>query len=321
MKRSVNEIDLDSAFAAPTETSKIQADRAPLEIEPFDAKKLDAIPRSLLQSLHLLHENFARNLASSLSAYLRSYVMMNLVSLEQLSYGDLLESMSSPACIAYISMQPYDGTAVLDINTNLVFRLLELLLGSKDQTSIAYQRKITDIEKKLMQTLLRVVLHDLQDSWRRVAEINFSVQSLVSEPQLLYLLAPTEAMIMIAIEVRLGTVSGLMNLAIPAIFVKRLRSHFDQLQQIRKAEPTEQDQLRIAELLQEAKLTLEVQIPGGTVRAQTLIDLKAGDVLLLDHQNTLPLPGRLNGKEKWLGRVTAQEEQLVFQVTGARPPA
>ncbi len=309
MPRSLTQREIDDSFAGSLNTSKSSAD-----VQTFDIRKLDKIPKSQIQSLHLIHENFARNLASSLSAYLRSYVMLSLVSLEQISYADFLEGLSSPACLAYISLQPYDGTAVLDINTALAFRFIELLLGSKEQSMMSVQRKITDIEKKLLQTILRIVLHELHDSWKSVADINFAVQSLASEPQLLHVLAPAEAMIAIALDVRLGSTSGLINLVIPSIFIKRLRNNFEQLQKVRRTEATERDQLHVGRLLQDLKLNFEVRVPGGNVSAQTLLELNPGDVLTLEHPGSAPLIGSLNGKQKWLGNVLDVEGKLAFEI-------
>src|SRR5436305_191667 len=101
------------------------------EVADFDFGHLDRIPKSKVRAVHLLHENFVRNLSSSLSAYLRSYVALNLASLEQVSYSEFLEGLASPTCIAYLGLQPYEGTAVLEMNTGLMFAFLELLLGSK----------------------------------------------------------------------------------------------------------------------------------------------------------------------------------------------
>ena len=318
MKRALTQQEIDEAFGKKTE-----AQRVPSETEEFDVRKLDKIPKSQLQSLHFVHENFTRNLASSLSAYLRSYVMLSLISLEQISYGDFLEQISygdfregssSPACLAYISLHPYDGSAVLDINTALAFRFIELLLGSRTHSQMPMHRQITDIEKKLLQTVLRIFLHDLRDSWKSVADIEFSIQSMSSEPALQYVLAPSEAMIVIAIDVRIGSTAGVMNLAIPSRFVKRLRNKFDQLQKIRKAEATEQDQLRVGRLLQNVKLNFEVQIQGGDLPAKTLLTMKPGDVLVLDHPQQSCLTGLLNGNGKWLGNIRDLNGQLAFEV-------
>jgi hypothetical protein len=44
----------------------------------FDFRRPDRIPKSQVRAIHLLHDTFVRNLVSSLSAYLRSYLTVNL---------------------------------------------------------------------------------------------------------------------------------------------------------------------------------------------------------------------------------------------------
>lgn len=282
---------------------------------PFDFGRLDRIPKSQLRALHLVHENFVRSLASGLSAYLRSYVALNLVSLEQISYSEFLEGLASPTCIAYLGLQPFDGTALLELNVNLMFALLELLLGSKGlSSSLTVQRKITDIEKTVVHTLMRVILRDLEEAWKSVAPVSFTVQSLASEPQMLHVLAHAEAVVVIAIEMRVASVSGLMNLAIPSIFIKRLRYNFDRLQQVRKAESTERGQLHLAGLLQDARLNFAAHIDGGTVSTRTLLDLEEGDVLLLNQPLDRPVKGYVNGCHKWLGEIVNRRDRLAFEV-------
>src|SRR5216684_3420152 len=75
----------------------------------FDFRRLDRIAKSQLRAIHLLHDNFVRNLGASLSAYLRSYLTVNLVSVEQLSYAEFLEGLPSPTCITSLSLKPYEA--------------------------------------------------------------------------------------------------------------------------------------------------------------------------------------------------------------------
>ncbi len=315
MSKVLSQEEIDAVFQGSAPAKTPRQTQAQTEVAAFDFHRLDRLPKSQLQSLHQIHENFVRSLASSLSAYLRSYVALSLVSLEQISYSEFLEGLASPTCIAYLGLRPYDGTAVLELSNNLVFGLLELLLGSKGKASTPVNRKITDIEKKLVQTLLRVVLRDLSEAWKNVADIAFSLQSLASEPTMLYVLSPAEAVIVIAVEVRVGATSGLMNLAIPSIFVKRLRHKLDQLQRVRRVESTENDQYFVAQLIQDAMLTIEAQIPSGVISARTLVGLELGEVIVLDHPIDKEISASLNGKEKWRGNITAQGEKVAFEVS------
>src|SRR5712692_2534541 len=94
----------------------------------YDFRRPDRIPKEQLRSIHLLHDFFARNLASSLGAYLRAYVSVHLVSVEQLSFAEFLQYLPTPTCISTIGMKPIDGTAVLEINPSLVSALMAILL-------------------------------------------------------------------------------------------------------------------------------------------------------------------------------------------------
>ncbi|MBV8866435.1 MAG: flagellar motor switch protein FliM, partial [Acidobacteriaceae bacterium] len=252
--------------------------------------------------------------AASLSAYLRSYVVLNLVNLSQISYAEFLEGLESPTCLAYLGMPPYDGTAVLELDITLVYSLIELLLGSKARSATTVQRSITDIEKNLIQTLLRVMLRDLSEAWKSVAEISFGVQSLASEPQLQHVLAHGQAVVVIAVEMRVGTFSGLMNLAIPSILIKRLRNKFDQVRQVRRAESSERDQQHLKRLIQEATVSIEARLNAGMISARTLLDLEAGDTLVLEQGTDSEISGLLNGREKWRGMVVSSKEKFFFTV-------
>jgi len=318
IKKELSQEEIDAVFQGNKAETKQEPPES--EIAVFDLSHLDRIPKSQLRALHMVHENFVRNLASSLSAYLRSYVALNLVSLEQISYAEFLQGLSFPTGIAYLGLSPYDGTAVLELSLSLMFAFMGVLMGSKGRNGAPLQRKITDIEKSIMQTLLRVVLLDLREAWRSVADIDFTVQSLASEPQLMHVLAPAEAVIVIAVDVRVGEVTGLMNLAIPSIFIKRLRNKFEQLQRVRKAHASEADHLIVAELLQDVSLKFKAYIDGGKIPARMLADLKPGDVLMLDHGSDKPVKGSLNGEPKWDGFIGSLKENLVFEVVGVSEP-
>lgn len=287
----------------------------PGAVQPFDFGRLNGIPKSQLKAVHLVHENFARSLSSSLSAYLRSYVVANLMKLDHIAFSDFLAGLSVPTCLAYVNVKPYDSTALLELNLELMFAFFELLLGGKADAAVAPDREITEIEKSVVQTLLRLVFSNLSEAWKEVAEVSFLLQSLSSEPQLMHAIAPAESVLVISIEVKCEGKSGLMKLAIPSIFMKRLRPKFESLQQAPKAESKEHDRLHIARLLRSASVTLEARLDGGKISARELVQLKEGDILTLDHPEQKPVVASLNGRDLWQGNIGAAGQKLAFQLT------
>jgi flagellar motor switch protein FliM len=142
----------------------------------FDFRRLDRIAKSQLRAIHLLHDTFVRNLGSSLSAYLRSYLTVNLVSVEQLSYAEFLEGLPSPTCITSLGLRPYEGNAVMELNPSIIFPILEMLLGGSGKSPTVLHREITEIEQNLLDGLFRIILNDLKEAWKGVTNIDFNIE-------------------------------------------------------------------------------------------------------------------------------------------------
>ncbi len=281
---------------------------------PFDFRRPDRIAKSQLRAIHVLHDNFVRNLVSSLSAYLRTYLIVNLVSVEQLSYAEFLECLPSPTCIVTLGLHPYEGSAVLEMNSSLIFPILEILLGGNGKSTTNLQREITEIEQTVLDGLFRIILRDLREAWKGITHIDFSNESLETEPQFLQILAPTEAVVAIAIEIRIGDSIGMMNIAMPCIIIKMMRQKFAQQWSVRKTDSTDLEQLRILELIRESSMTVEARLEGPTIRMEDLIRMENGDILSFDYPLHRPIECNINGMRKLTGRMVASGEKLAFQV-------
>ncbi len=310
--RQLSKQEMDAVFQS-VETRRTHGDPAKKAI-PFDFRRPDRIAKSQLRAIHLLHDNFVRNLVSSLSAYLRSYLVVNLVSVEQLSYAEFLECLPSPTCLASLSLRPYDGSAVLELNASLIFPILEMLLGGTGKSSAAMQRGITEIEQNLLDGLFRIILHDLKEAWRGVTTIDFAIESLETEPQFLQILAPSEAVVAIAVEVRIGDCIGMMNIAMPSIVIKMMRQKFDQQWSVRKTESTDVEQSRVLDLIRGAELDLDARLDGPTLLLKDLMDLSEGDVLSFDYPTEKPVDCRVNGKLKFHGHIASTGQKKAFWI-------
>ena len=271
----------------------------------YDFRRPDRIPKEQLRSIHLLHDFFARNLASSLSAYLRAYVVVNLVSVEQLSFVEFLQYLPTPTCISTLGLKPLDGNAVLEMNPSLVFPMLDILLGGSGKTPMKEYREITEIERSIIESVLRIVLHDLTETWRPVAEINFTVEASETQPQLIQILSPNEAIVAIGFEIAAGDNRGMMNFGIPSIIVKMLGQRFEQQSSTRRKTPSAEQQEIIATLVHNLPMTMDARLEGGSVRAEHLLHLETGDVIALDLPLSTPVNLLVNGMAKFRGEVGA----------------
>jgi len=313
MSRQLSQQEIDAVFQS---TAGRTAERAGTKRAAlFDFRRPDRIAKSQLRAIHQLHDNFVRNLVSSLSAYLRSYLIINLVSVEQLSYSEFLECLPSPTCIASLSLKPYDGNAVLELNSSLIFPILEILLGGDGKLQFSAQREITEIEQVLLDGLFRLILRDLREAWKFVTEIDFAIDTIETEPQFLQILAPTEAVVAVAIEIRIGDSIGMMNIAMPSIIIKMMRQKFDQQWTLRKSASTDEEQARMLNLIRTSAMRSEVVLDGPHLLLKDLMNLVEGDIVSFEYPTSRPLDLLLNGEKKYRGEIVNAGRRAAFRVT------
>ncbi len=269
-----------------------------------------------------MHDFLARNLASSLGAYLRAYITVSLVSVEQISFGEFQQYLPTPTSIANIGMRPMDGNAVLEFNPSLVFPMLSILLGGTGEVATDELRELTEIESSIIEGVVKIVLHDLREAWAPVTEIDFSIEGTETQPQLMQILSPNEAVVAIGFEITMGESRGMMNLGIPSIMVKMMGQKFEQQWSIqrRSGSSDEQNQMRL--LLNRVPLGLEALVAGAKIRVEDLLNLEQEDVISLDIPVSRPAELRVNGKSKFRGEIVATGSKrgvLVFDGFKALP--
>ena len=314
MSRQLSQQEIDAVFHS------LQEKKRESPAVRFDFRRPDRIPKSQVRAIHLLHDTFVRNLVSSLSAYLRSYLTVNLVSVEQLSYAEFLDGLPSPTCMVSLGLKPYDGNGVLELNPSLVFPILEMLLGGTGKSSPSIQRDITEIEQKLLDGLIRIILQDLREAWKGVTAVDFTVESMETEPQLLHLLAPNEAVVAVGVEVRIGEAGGMMNIAMPSIVIKMMRQKFDQQWSLRKTRASPAEQVRVLALLRDALLTLETRLEGPTLTVEDLLGMEEGHLLVFDYPIEKPVELLLNGEKKFRGQVVGSGKKRAHMIEEIHVP-
>ncbi len=175
-------------------------------------------------------------------------------------------------------------------------------------------REITEIEQVVLDGLYRIILHDLQQAWHGVTPIDFTIEARETEPQLLQIMAPNEAVVTIGLEVRIAENSGMINIGMPSIIIKMLRQKFDQQWSVRRTESTEKEQSRILRLIKASTIHLDVRLEGQSLLVEDLLKLGVDDVLKFDHPVERPVSCLVNGKLKYRGCVASNGRNKAFLI-------
>jgi flagellar motor switch protein FliM len=299
LKHQLSQQEIDSFFDAATGAHPVANSGA----VPFDFRRLDRIPKSQVSAIHLLHEAFVSNLSSSLTVYLRSFVSGSLISVEQLPYSDFATALPTPACLVYLNMDPFQGHALMEFNPNLIAPILDLVLGGSGKTKAEMDREITEVEKTLLDGFFHIVTNDLRETWKPVGDVSFAMSGIETSPQLSGRFVPTEAVVAIAMELRIGETAGMVNLAIPSLTLKTMGQRFDQQWTSHRMENPAIELAIKRKLARDLKMTLECEFSRVRASLGNVLTLSPGDVFVLGPEFDGTVDIRVNGTPKFTGSI------------------
>ena len=283
MSRELSQQEIDAVFQNKTDRKR------ETPAVKFDFRRPDRIPKSQVRAIHLLHDTFVRNLVSSLSAYLRSYLTVNLVSVEQLSYAEFLDGLPSPTCIVSLGLRPYDGNGVLELNPSLVFPILEMLLGGTGKSSATFSATSPKSNKSCWTACFASSCTTCGRPGKGLRRWISPSKRWKPSRNCCIFWRPTKPWSSIGVEVRIGESVGMMNIAMPSIVIKMMRQKFDQQWSVRKTHANAAEQARVLRMLREGTLELEARLEGPTVTSGDLLRLEEGHLLTFDYPVERPV--------------------------------
>lgn len=303
--------------AAPAQKAKKA--QVQKKVSLYNFRRPDRVSREQMRSLHFMHDRFARNFSSSLSAYLRTITEVNLVSVEQLSYQEFLLSVPDPTCFNAISIRPLEGAFALEVNPQLVFPIIDKMLGGPGEPLKA-MRTMTDIEQSIFDGILKLILEDLRESWKGIIDLDFKIQARETSPQLIQIVAPNEVVLLVVFEVKMGSVVGMVNLAIPSIILEPVASKFDQEMYTGYKKSANFEEARLLmESLKRCMMTSCAEIRGTHLRLSDILALQPGDIVPLTKRFDAVLDLTVDGIPRYQGYVALNANQKrVFQLTSMK---
>ncbi|MCP4215813.1 MAG: flagellar motor switch protein FliM [bacterium] len=320
--------DDDASAAAPAATAAaaptmVAATRAPSpkkkkekekKVSVYNFRRPDRVSKEQLRSLHYLHDRFARNFSSSLSAYLRALIDVNLYSVEQFTYAEFILSLPDPTYFNAIAMEPLEGNSVLEINPKILFPMIDKILGGKGEDFGGGMRSITDIERTLIEGVVKLILRDLEESWKQIVKLKMEIVATETSPQLIQVVAPNEIVVLIVFELKVGEAKGFMNFCIPSIVLEPIAKRFAQDWYADRTKTSVEEVKKIKLNLLKTALSMESGIYDNYLTARDLVNLKEGDLIKLETKVTDELFVKLNGVKKYTAYQIGQSRKKAVQI-------
>lgn len=282
---------------------------------PFDLSTLERIPSDALPALEMVYGRFARLAANALAQALHRRVGILPISMTTHPYGEFMDSLPVHTALAIFKMAPLRGHGLLAMDSPLVFALVEHFFGGGGSPRPRIEhRDFTPIEQALVDRVARSALTQLQESWKPVREVHCQRLRTEATPQFTRSMPPSEPIRVASFEVTVENAAGSLLVCLPCATIAPLRRR---LQVPFQSECPEAEALWstcFKERLTETPVELLVQLGRTTITGRQLLELKIGDLLLLDTDKNGLLTAEVEGVRKFYGRPGRVKGNQCFQV-------
>ncbi len=291
-----------------------------VRVMAYDFKRPERVGKELVRSLQSLHEGLARNFGASLSALLRSMVEVRMISVDQLTYREFIQSVEIPTCFNLLRPKPLDRNWILDVSPSLLYPIIDRMLGGAVTGESNLSRPLSEIELRLAGRITNVFLRELKTAWASVLVMDIDVERVESNPQLVQIVPPNEVVIMVSFEVTMGTTRGMTNLCIPFNTIERVVSKLTSSSWIGYSTTPANDETKqkIVSRIDGSITNLVVTLARSQITTGDLFDLQIGDIISTEKDVQLALEVEVSNAVKFFaspgsykGRKAIKIEQII----------
>lgn len=312
------EIDalLSALSTGDLDAASIQEEPVAAQVKPFDFERPSKFNKDQLRTLAMLHDAFCRVVQTQLSAQLRTLVEVNVTSADQVSYGEFVRSMPFPTLISIVALSPLEGNALLEMNLPLALSVVDRMVGGPG----VYRgrlRELTEIEIALTRGLTETMLAGLDDAWSTVFPVRFRYEATEMNPQFAQVAAPNDIAVLISFEMRVGAVTGMLNLCVPHLVLEPVMNKLSAQSYFsgKRVDATPEARATIAGELGAVRVPVSVELGGATLHVADLLALTPGDVIPLDRVPGQDVAVRVGELETFLGQPGLRGRRLAVQIT------
>jgi flagellar motor switch protein FliM len=317
--RTLDQHEIDALFskaqAAQGASRKVRVKK----IVPYDLRP-NQLTQDQVASVTTLHEALARRLSNSLAAHLRVAFELALVSVEQLSYSEFLARLPDLTYFASIHVMPIDARTAVQLDIGLAYPIIDVALGGSGSESIDL-RDLTEIEEQVLESVFRLMLLDLHNTWLPVLDLDFQFEQRQPNVQMQSTMQPGEKVLCLGFECHVAGSSGTMAMIFPAAIanalLRRLSAQWSYTQRI----PSRDSRRRLREHLLDSEFTIDLSLPNSPLTIRQLISLESDYVLTLPLRAREPIHLNVAGQPMFLAYPVRHGNQRGARIEGRIPLA
>jgi flagellar motor switch protein FliM len=287
-------------------------------IRRYDFRVPEKFSKEVLRQVGHLFEGVCRSLTTSLSAQLRTTVRVEAPQAQQETYQVFLQAAHHPGVLATFAAEPLSGRALLEVEPELAYAMIDRLLGGPGQGTPHPSRPMTEIEATVIQRVLQAVLAAWRDGWAQVAELHPRILGMETNPLFVQVAAPGDIVLAVRLSASLGSVRGQLRFCLPYTLLEPVLKRLAAAEWVPGATgPGGGGAELLARRLRQVQVAARVDLARLRVPFRQVLAWREGEVLPLGLPVDAPAVVAVGGRPYLRGRIAEEGGRLVVRITEA----
>ena len=271
---------------------------------------------SRLPNFDIILDNFSQNFAITLTNHLQRTFNIERTQIDTAHFLDFLLENKDVGAIAVIDVAPLKHGALILIDPQLCFTMVEVMLGASTEIEhLQLERKLTSIELKIIHAIISKGCDDLNRAFAPMINLNSSLLKVESNSRLVSITEADAEILVGSFNVNMGEVQGQMRMVFPIATLDPLREELKEMLNVNKGKYGLWSDILEDEI---SNISTELVARSGILNmtVNDILDLEAGDTLFLDYNPNSPLQILIENQHKFYAIPRTHNGKKAINITG-----
>ena len=286
------------------------------QVKNYDFSRPTKFSKEHLRTLEIIFEHYSRLISTNLPVYLRKNVQVSVASSETVTFSEFSNALSNPSVLGIVNFEPLNGNIIIEIATNLCYTMLDRMLGGSGQP-LEKSRDFSDIELTILQKLLVMFTQLMREPWKNVVEISPVLSRLETNPQFAQVIAPSDMIAIVTLNMKIGDVEGMVNICLPFFTLEDVMDKLNTKYWFSTMQENHDEHYEeyIESMIRRVDIPIKAVLGRSTISVNDFLNLQVGDCIRLDSRVDTDMNVYVGNIKKFTALPGTDRDSYAVQIT------
>ena len=253
------------------------------QVKNYDFARPAKFSKEHLRTLEIIFEHFGRLLSTTLPAYLRKAVQVEVMNSEAVAYSEFSNALANPVILGVVNFSPLKGNIVMELDSNLGFAIVDRMLGGQGKP-LDKTREFSEIELTIIERVYNIWIDLLREPWKNVVAIEPRLEKIETNSQFAQIISPSDMIAIVTLNIKIGEVDGLMNVCLPYLTLEHIMDKLNTkywFSTMKEKDENTYEEI-IESLISKAEIPIKATLGKSKISVNDFVNLQKGDIIKLD---------------------------------------